>query len=66
MKLEDLQANKVYRHIKTGNLYVVSGLGEHTETNEKLVVYYRVDVGFAALPWVRPQSLFLEKFEAYA
>ncbi len=47
----------IYRHYK-GNLYEVSGLARHSETEETLVVY-RALYGDYGL-WVRPAAMFDE------
>lgn len=51
-----------YRHFK-GNLYFVAGVGTHTETEEKMVVYWPAD--FKRLPHpedfhIRPLTMFEE------
>ena len=55
----------VYRHYK-GNRYQVLGVGRHTETLEKLVLYQALydseEYGNKAL-WVRPLNMFLETAE---
>lgn len=35
----EVQLKRVYRHKKTGGLYIVVGWGVHTETGEELVSY---------------------------
>lgn len=49
-----------YRHYK-GNLYQVLGLGTHSESLEKLVVYKAL-YGDGAV-WIRPASMFFETVE---
>lgn len=49
-----------YRHYK-GNRYEVIGIGTHSETGSKLVVY-RSLYGDGQL-WVRPLDMFLENVE---
>lgn len=49
-----------YRHYK-GNLYIVVGFANHSETGEEMVVY-RQDYGERSL-WVRPKKMFLENVE---
>ena len=49
-----------YRHFK-GNLYEVIGVGIHSETGEKLVVY-RACYGEGGL-WLRPYEMFEEVVE---
>lgn len=46
-----------YRHYK-GNEYEVLGVGMHTETEEKLVVYKALYEPYAI--WVRPYDMFFE------
>ena len=52
-----------YQHYK-GNFYEVIGIGHHTETLERLVIYKALydseEFGNNAL-WVRPMKMFLEK-----
>lgn len=50
----------VYRHFK-GNIYFVRGVATHTETKERLVVYY--DLRKPDDIWVRPVSMFIEEVE---
>jgi len=49
-----------YRHYK-GNEYEVLGIGTHTETDEKLVIYKAL-YGEGAI-WVRPLAMFQETVE---
>jgi hypothetical protein len=46
-----------YRHYK-GNEYTVIGVANHSETEEKLVVY-RQEYGDHGL-WARPKAMFME------
>ena len=43
-----------YSHRKGGD-YVVTGIAEHTETREEMVVYQRESDGKL---WVRPRAMF--------
>ncbi len=52
--------NGIYRHYK-GNLYEVVGVAQHSETDEKLVVYKTLYGDFGL--WVRPLAMFLETVE---
>ena len=49
-----------YRHYKGGE-YTVTGVAQHSETGEMLVVY-RPEYGERGL-WVRPLSIFQESVE---
>ncbi len=49
-----------YRHYK-GNEYQVYGIAEHSETQERLVVYRCLYGNFDL--WVRPLSMFAETVE---
>jgi hypothetical protein len=55
----------IYQHYK-GNLYEVIGIGNHSETLEKFVVYRALydspEFGPNAI-WVRPYKMFLEEVE---
>ena len=50
----------IYRHYK-GNMYEVSGVAKHSESEEELVVY-RALYGERGL-WVRPLYMFTEMVE---
>jgi hypothetical protein len=58
----------LYRHYK-GNHYRVYGYAVHTETEEDLVLYYRVEsvdkclVSFKETIWARPEKMFNELVE---
>ena len=52
--------NGMYRHYK-GSLYEVVGVAQHSETDEKLVVYKTLYGDFGL--WVRPLVMFLETVE---
>lgn len=59
--------NKVVRHFK-GDLYLILGIAQHTETGEKMVVY-RALYGNCEL-FTRPLNMFIEQcsqeqFEKY-
>lgn len=51
-----------YRHFK-GNEYVVMDVGVHTETGEKMVIYY--DCKDPSKIWVRPLDMFIERVDRY-
>ncbi len=46
-----------YRHYK-GNEYEVIGVGKHTETDERLVVYRALYAPYEL--WIRPFAMFFE------
>lgn len=61
--LEVVNVGETYRNKKTGNHYYVLEKGKHTETQEDLVIYVRLDDIEHEQIWVRPLELFKEKFE---
>ncbi len=54
----------IYRHNKTGNLYKVIGLGQHSETDDELVIYEPLEqyseLNKPGKHWLRPKKMFLE------
>ncbi len=55
----------IYRHYK-GKLYQVMGIGQHSETLEKLVIYlplYDTSGDDFEELWVRPLAMFEEEVE---
>ena len=52
-----IEIGKIYRHYKGGK-YVVLGIGTHTETNERMVVYSPVND--PEVIWIRPYSMWNE------
>ncbi len=65
MNISNLKLAGVYRHIKTGNSYIIIKFATHTETQEALVIYTRVDSPAMDEIWARPIGLFLQKFEPH-
>lgn len=55
-----VEVGKVYRHYK-GNEYIVIGIGTHTETNEKMVIY--TPINNTDTIWIRPYSKWLETID---
>ncbi len=51
----------IYRHFK-GNVYFVIAVAEHSETGEKLVVYFP-SPGDEFKVWVRPLAMFEEEID---
>lgn len=51
-----------YRHFK-GSVYCVLGVASHTETGEKLVVYFSLDSIEKKKIYVRPFAMFNDKVE---
>lgn len=49
---------EIYRHYK-GDIYNVTGMGKHTETQEDLVFYEDT----SGRKWARPLKMFMEKIE---
>lgn len=60
--VDDLIIGGVYQHYK-GKNYIVRDLARHSETMEWLVVYECLYENPESKIWVRPLSLFLQKFK---
>ncbi|NCN52487.1 DUF1653 domain-containing protein [Candidatus Parcubacteria bacterium] len=64
--MKELKAGQRYRHFRTQNTYIILGIGHHTETVEKLVIYQGEyeDPKFGVHPiWARPYEMFIEDVE---
>ena len=57
---EKIKVHGIYRHYG-GDYYIVEGIGTHTETMEKMVIY-RALYGNNEI-WIRPLNMFLEEVE---
>ena len=59
--MQELKVHGIYRHFK-GDYYIVEGIGIHSETKEKYVIY-RGLYGDADKLCLRPYDMFLEKVD---
>ena len=51
----------VYKHSKTGNLYIVHFVAKHAETLEEMVVYEALYENKESKYWIRPMADFLKE-----
>ena len=56
----DVKIGCVYKHFK-GNVYLVVGIANHSESGEKMVVYKALYGDFCL--YVRPYDMFVEKVD---
>ena len=59
--MEELKIHGIYKHFK-GDYYIVEGIGIHSETKEKYVIY-RGLYGDTNVQYLRPYNMFLEKVD---
>ena len=57
--MQQPQYQQIYKHYK-GDLYMVYGIGNHSETLEPLVIYHKIKDQSL---WVRPLTMFCEKVQ---
>lgn len=57
--MEQKMEQKRFRHFK-GNEYTVLCTAHHSETNEDLIIYKKIDDNRI---WARPRNMFFEKVE---
>ena len=60
--LFEIEKYSLWTNKKTGNLYEVLGVAQHSEDESALVIYKRARADMKKL-WARPADLCLEKFE---
>lgn len=58
------KCNEVFRHFK-GNNYKIIAVGHHSETKEKLVVYYDLSQKNSTIenPCIRPLEMFMSEVD---
>lgn len=59
--MQELVEHGIYRHFK-GDYYIVEGIGIHSESKEKYVIY-RPLYGDSSMTYLRPYNMFLEKVD---
>lgn len=59
--VSEIVVGGTYQHYKNKKIYQVIGIAQHTETEEKMVVYTRYTDGeLDSHLWVRPKKMFEE------
>lgn len=59
--MNEIKVHGIYRHFK-GDYYIVEGIGIHSETKEKYVIY-RPLYGETEMVYLRPYEMFLSKVD---
>ena len=61
---QEPKPQQVYKHFK-GNLYKIIAVGHHSETKEKLVVYYDLSGKNSTVndPCIRPLQMFMSEVD---
>ena len=64
MNRETPKPHEVYRHFK-GNFYKIIAVGHHSETKERMVVYYDISGQNSSIddPCIRPLEMFMSKVD---
>ena len=60
--VDKVHEGQIYQHFK-GEFYQVIGLGEHTETGEKMVIYKRLFREGEIKTYIRPYVMFTSKVD---
>ena len=55
--MQEITIGKTYKHYK-GNIYKIIALGNHSETEEDMIVYQSIKNGDV---WIRPKKMWNEK-----
>lgn len=53
----------IYKHYRNQNNYLVLAVGQHTETDEPMVVYVSLYDNPVSQVWIRPLQMFCETVE---
>lgn len=64
MDREEPKIGDAYRHFK-GNCYMIIAVGHHSETKERMVVYYDISGQNSTLkdPCIRPLNMFMSEVD---
>lgn len=58
----NVKVGGIYKHFK-GTLYVVMGIGVHTETEESMIIYKAYKDTDKSTIWIRPYKDFISKVD---